>query len=148
MDDDGTGNAVAAFLRSSGYRVYAIGAGTRANREDLYPRKRDELWFEVAERARSGGVYLGALDRATRRRLKQQLMAPAWDLDAQGRRKVEPKDKTKEKIGRSPDDADAFLLSYYETPYLVPTVIEPERREAYRGGPFGRGTEDRRYRGR
>ena len=41
-------------------------------------------------------------------------MAPAWDLDAQGRRKLEPKDKTKEKIGRSPDDADAMNLAYYE----------------------------------
>src|SRR5262245_19414452 len=102
-----------------------------------------------AERARSGGVYLGALDRATLRRLKQQLMAPAWELDAQGRRKVEPKDDTKEKIGRSPDDADAFLLAYFEAPtFLVPTVIEPGWREESRGGPFGRGMEGWRYRGR
>jgi hypothetical protein len=121
----------------------------QATYPDRYPRKRDELWFATADRARSGGVYLGELDRATLRRLKQQLMAPAWDLDAQGRRKVEPKDETKEKIGRSPDDADAFLLAYHEAPTsLVPTVIEPERRAEYRGGQFGRGMEDGRYRGR
>ena len=43
----------------------------------------------------------------------------------------------------------AFNLAYYEAPtYLAPTVIEPARREEYRGGPFGRGMEDRRYRGR
>ena len=43
----------------------------------------------------------------------------------------------------------AFNLADYEAPtYLVPTVIEPERREAYRAGLFGRGMEDRRYRGR
>jgi hypothetical protein len=35
----------------------------------------------------------------------------AWDLDPAGRRKVEPKEETKEKIGRSPDDADALLLA-------------------------------------
>ena len=40
-------------------------------------------------------------------------------------------------------------MAYYEAPtYPAPTVIESERREAYRGGPFGRGMEDRRYRGR
>src|SRR5262249_1763122 len=104
IDDDGMGNAVGAFLMQDGYTVHLIGAGTSATRPDRYPRKRDELWFEVAERARAGGVYLGGLDRATLRRLKQQLLAPAWDLDGQGRRKVEPKDDSNEKIGRSPDD--------------------------------------------
>src|SRR5262245_6089830 len=148
IDDDGTGNAVGAFLGQDGYTVHPIGAGTQATCPERYPRKRDELWFATAERARSGGIYLGALDRATLRRLKQQLMAPAWDLDAQGRRKVEPKDETKEKIGRSPDDADAFLLAYYEAPTgLAPTVIEPERRAESRGGPFGRGREGGRSRG-
>src|SRR5262249_2924063 len=131
-----------------GYTVHPIGAGTQATYPDRYPRKRDELWFEVAERARSGGVYLGALDRATPRRLKQQLLAPAWELDAQGRRKVEPKDRTKEKIGRTPDDADAFLLAYHEASSTVPTVLEPERRQESRSGPFGRGREGRRSRGR
>src|SRR5262249_20795230 len=107
-----------------------------------------ELWFEVAERARSGGVYPGGLERATLRRLKQQLLAPAWELDAQGRRKVELKDETKEKLGRSPDEADAFLLAYFEAPSTVPTVIESERREEHRSGPFGTRMEDWRYRGR
>ena len=123
IDDDGTGNAIGSSLMEDGSTVHPIGAGTSATRPDSYPRKRDELWFEVAERARAGGVYLGALDRATRRRLKQQLMAPAWDLDAQGRRKVEPKDKTKEKIGRSPDDADAVNLSYFEGGIWAPPEV-------------------------
>src|SRR5262249_33961738 len=61
-----------------------------------------------------GQVYLGGLDRGTLRRLKQQLTAPAWEMDAAGRRKVEPKEKTKEMIGRSPDDADAMNLAYLE----------------------------------
>jgi hypothetical protein len=43
-------------------------------------------------------------------------MAPAFTLDPAGRFKVEPKEETKEKIGRSPDDADAFLLSQYDSP--------------------------------
>jgi hypothetical protein len=51
---------------------------------------------------------------ATRARLRQQFLAPAWDLAHAGRCRVEPKEVTKEKIGRSPDDADALLLAYLE----------------------------------
>jgi hypothetical protein len=39
-------------------------------------------------------------------------MAPKYALDAQGRRCVEPKDKTKAELGRSPDGLDAMNLAY------------------------------------
>ena len=40
-------------------------------------------------------------------------MAPKWEPDPAGRIKVEPKDETKERLGRSPDDADALLLAFH-----------------------------------
>ena len=116
IDDDGTGNAIISFLRAGGYCVIPIGAGTSAIRPDLYPNKRSELWFYTAERAKIGQVWFGLLDRPTRNRLRQQLTAPEWNPDPAGRRKVEPKDDTKEKLGRSPDDADSMNLAYYDAP--------------------------------
>lgn len=140
LDDDGTGSAVGAILRRKGYAVTLVGAGTKALRPDLYPRRRDELWFATAEKAKRGEVHLGQLDRAALRRLKQQLMAPEWGLDGQGKRKVEPKDDTKEKIGRSPDDADALNLAYYDAPSQAPQAVEPAPRSTGgRGGHFSRG---------
>jgi hypothetical protein len=75
------------------------------------------------------------------------MLAPAWDVDTAGRRAVEPKDVTKEKIGRSPDDADAVNLAYLETgdvsrgppvpnpgPHPLPPLHEPE--EQPRRVPF------------
>lgn len=140
IDDDGTGNAIASFLRAEGYSVYAVGAGTAAVRPDRYPRKRDELWFEVALRAKAGQLCLRELkDEPTRRRLKQQLLAVTWELKA-GRRCVEAKEDTKEKIGRSPDDADAMNLAYYEGVSSIPTAVEPdEPKEERKGGAFWRG---------
>jgi hypothetical protein len=114
LDDDGTGNAVAAFLREAGHSVCCIGAARVAEDQGRYPRQRDELWFQTAEKAKAGLVCLSGLDGQTKTRLRQQLLAPTWDLDAAGRRKVEPKEVTKEKIGRSPDDADALNLAHYE----------------------------------
>jgi hypothetical protein len=95
----------------------------------------------VAERARKGLVYLGELDRATRRRLKQQLLAPAWDLDTAGRRVVEKKAETKRKLGRSPDTADALNLAYLEyasyplfTEADLRRAINPNVRSPFKGG--------------
>jgi hypothetical protein len=135
IDDDGTGGAIAAHLQAESYSVLTIGAGTRALDEARYPRKRDELWFQTAEKAKRGLVFLGLLDRATLWRLRKQLMAPTFELDPAGRRRVESKDDTKEKVGRSPDDADAFMLAWYDGPGLcVPTLGEKDglRHKLYR----------------
>ena len=127
IDDDGTGNAIISFLRADGYCVIGIGAGTGATRPDLYPNKRSELWFYTAERARISQVWFGLLDKPTRNRLRQQLTAPEWNPDPAGRRKVEPKEKTKEKLGRSPDDADGINLAYYDAPAWGEVPDEDEK---------------------
>jgi hypothetical protein len=133
IDDDGVGRAIAAMLARDKYNVTPIGAGTTASAPARYPRRRDELWFQVAAKAEQGGVWLGDLPRADQRRLKAQLMAPEWHLDNQGRRQVEPKDDTREKIGRSPDDADALNLAYLEGAGFTPPPLAPppERRPIF-----------------
>ena len=47
-------------------------------------------------------------------RLRIEFMVPTYSLDLRGRRKVESKDETKSRLpqGRSPDNADAFNLSF------------------------------------
>jgi hypothetical protein len=41
---------------------------------------------------------------------------------------IEPKDRTKDKLGRSPDDADGVNLAYYEASGLdAPVVLETAR---------------------
>jgi hypothetical protein len=40
-------------------------------------------------------------------------MAPTWKLDQDGRHVVEPKDKIRERLGRSPDGMDGMNLAYY-----------------------------------
>ncbi len=130
IDDDGVGGALGSFLMAEGYNTIQVGAGMRAGDPNRYQRKRDELWFAVAERANLGGVYLGALKEDNPdavRRLRQQLCAPTWEPDVMGRRKLEPKDMTKERIGRSPDDADAFNLAMYEgADYQAPEFIDAD----------------------
>jgi hypothetical protein len=42
-----------------------------------------------------------------------QLLEPQWEIDTKGRIKVEPKEDIIERLGRSPDNADALLLAFF-----------------------------------
>jgi hypothetical protein len=128
------------LLKREGYQCVLVSAATRSQRPDQYPKMRDELWFLGAARARAGGVYLGRLDRRTLARLRQQLLAPEWEL-RDGVRVVEPKDETKKKIGRSPDDADSLNLSHFDGGGVIvgEPIPNPPRRPL--PGPFNMNPE-------
>jgi hypothetical protein len=123
IDDDGLGGAIASFLREKGYRVFPIGAATKARRINRYPNKRSELWFEQADRARSGHVHLGLLPKKIIDELKRQAMAPKWQLNSAGQRVIEEKEQMRARLGRSPDAMDAKNLSYYVIDFRAPEVI-------------------------
>lgn len=131
VDSGGVGADLHVRMRAAGLTAIPVNAGTPASDPASYPNKRSELWFSAAERARAGKLKLARLDAETRRRLKQQAMAPRWRIDAQGRRVVEDKAATKASLGRSPDDMDALNLAYYEHPeFMAPAVIGKQRRES------------------
>ena len=95
------------------YRVRIDGVNVGASPRDKarFPKLRDELWWVVGrELAQSGAMDLTDLDEGT----VGQLISPRYTIDAGGRVKIEPKTETRRRIGRSPDDADALLLAYYQ----------------------------------
>jgi hypothetical protein len=110
VDDDGVGGGVVD--NRGDYSFVGLGGGEKAVDAESYPNRRSELWFSVAERAERGELSLAHLDADTLRELKRQAMAPLYSLDSDGRRVVEPKDKTKKRIKRSPDDMDALNIAY------------------------------------
>lgn len=46
-------------------------------------------------------------------KLKEELVAVKWKATSSGKIEVQPKEKTKEAIGRSPDTADAVVMAYW-----------------------------------
>lgn len=130
VDDDGVGGGVTDMLMEQGFNAYPVRSGQASLFPTKYPNKRSEMWFATAQRAREGRLALGQLDKDTLHRIKSQAMAPEWELDSAGRRVVERKDVTKEKIGRSPDDMDAVNLAYYEgIMWEAPQAIAPPNRD-------------------
>jgi len=77
-----------------------------------YPVLRDELWFSGRKSLLLGALYPDP-------KAESELIAPTYELDAQGRNKVEKKRDTKKRLGRSPDRADSVLLAQYEPPNVA-----------------------------
>jgi hypothetical protein len=125
IDADGVGGGVVD--QADGYSFVPISGAGRPGRRDDYPNIRSELWFGTARRAEEGRLSLARLPRDVLSRLRMQAMAPSWKLDSAGRRVVEPKAETKQKIGRSPDDMDGLHLAYFERDFSVVVLSDEER---------------------
>lgn len=98
--------------------IVPVNVGERSWDIRQFPRLRDEVWWMGRELTQDAGWDLRELDDDT----LGQLIAPKYKPTPQGQTKVEPKEETKERLGRSPDDADALLLAFYDPPTVVWTA--------------------------
>lgn len=88
----------------SHFRVLDVQFGGKARDAEKFADRRTEMWWNMRE-------WLwdyGAIDPDPE--LEEELLAPTYGYVRQ-RIKLEPKDKIKERIGRSPDRADALALA-------------------------------------
>lgn len=72
---------------------------------DKYKNRRAEMWFGMAEWVKSGG-WLPNIPE-----LVAELTVPTY-IFVNGKFQIEPKDQVKERLGRSPDLADALALTF------------------------------------
>jgi hypothetical protein len=142
VDPGGIGGDLHVRMRAQKLHGIPCGAGTPAQNPNEYPNRRSELWFQAVKRAAAGNLHLGLIPVDMRRTLKAQAMAPTWRLNASGQMEVEPKDYTKQKLGRSPDGLDALNLAYFEgIGFTPPAPVEnPQRKLSgdHRHDPFRR----------
>lgn len=116
VDDTGLGGGVTDILEDNGYRVAAVIFGARARDSDHYTNVASELWFDFAQIVDEVSIPddIGLIEEIVERREGRR--------DKQGRRTVESKDDFIERVGRSPDEADALLLCFYEPANIVTSV--------------------------
>lgn len=104
---DGTGGYGAGVIDSmlqGGYSPLEIHFSGKAI-DPRYYNKRTEMWFGAAEWIKRGGG-LPYHDK-----LIQELIAPTYTFKS-GKMLLEPKDQIKDRIGFSPDIADALCLTF------------------------------------
>ncbi len=108
--DAGQGQGVIDRLRHLGHEVIEVPFGGRALQEARFVNRRSEMWFAVREWLKAGGCL--PCEGAENTRLKSELSTPLYWYDAAGKIVLEPKDKIKERLGASPDIADALALTF------------------------------------
>ena len=107
VDDTGVGGGVTDILQAKGYSIIPVNFGGEAGDPDKYPNVASEMWFEV-------GKIIQEIACPNNDRLMTELVnRRSKGLDKKGRRIIESKDDYKARGFRSPDEADAFLLAFY-----------------------------------
>jgi hypothetical protein len=116
VDAIGYGAGVADRLREMGLPAKAVNVAELPGESDLYLRLRDELWFKAQE---------WFADRACKipddAELISELTSVGYEIRSSGKIKVDSKEEMKRKTSpaRSPDLADAFVLTFARSNYGV-----------------------------
>ena len=128
MDGPGAGVMSHQPPHTNWIGVQMSSAPTRQERgKDIYLNLRSQMWFQARERARASWVDLSRMPSEVKERLKLQLLMASFWTARGSVYQVESKEDIKTRMGRSPDDADAFMLSHCEIDSWLPkaVVIEP-----------------------
>ena len=104
--DSGRGEGVIDRCRQLGYDVTEVPFGGRATKDRRYVNRRTEMWDNMRAWLHAGGALPDVPE------LKTELVTPEYSFDAANRMKLEPKEKIKERLGKSPDIADALALTF------------------------------------
>jgi hypothetical protein len=142
VDGIGYGAGVVDALRrvefQSILRVIDVNVSKTSDDPERFPNLRSQLWFAITEFLRGGGCLHDASGDEDGK-LDAELLTPTYKIDPQGRQVVEPKADTKQRLGRSPDRADATALAIYNAQIapvmapIKPPVQTPSRWGSDRG---------------
>jgi len=104
--DQGLGSAVVDILKAKGYRTTEVAFGSSAENPE-YANKRTEMYARARDWLPGGMIDECPL-------LFGDLTSVEYDFVGAAKDKIglERKDNLKTRIGRSPDDGDAFVLTF------------------------------------
>ncbi len=112
--DDTGGYGAGVVDQADGHAFIGV-CMSSASSDIRFPNLRSQLWCQFADCAISGrgrGVNFSRLTPECHSILRGDLTSAHYSLNPKGQRVVEPKLHIKERLGRSPDRADAAILCY------------------------------------
>uniref|UniRef100_A0A6M3IF81 Putative terminase n=1 Tax=viral metagenome TaxID=1070528 RepID=A0A6M3IF81_9ZZZZ len=108
IDEIGVGAGVTDRLIEMGNNVLPINSSNTGEDKNKYYNLRAQMWWEAGEMFARKDIQLTYQDSELRR----QLTAPTYEI-RNGRIKIEEKEKIKDRLGRSPDRADTYIMGLY-----------------------------------
>ena len=110
IDCDGLGGPIADFVRvlkPGGIDLIEIHAEGKPE-DDQYDNLKAEMWFYAQREAEEGRERIPNDEY-----LKQELQEMKYFINSRGKIQIESKDDLKDRIGRSPDRADAWVMNVW-----------------------------------
>lgn len=127
IDVVGLGAGVYDPLANAGFNVQAFSGGEAANNPKRFFNRNAEAWWAFREGCEAGLIDLDVEDLT----LAAQLQGRRWKLDASQRRiQIESKDEMAKRGLKSPDRADAAIMSWYEGVRTIDDMTAFLRKEA------------------
>jgi hypothetical protein len=112
IDAIGVGAGLLGELRNradaKGCRMVGVKASNRPSKNQ-FANVRAEYWWMARELSEQQGWDLSNVDDDT----VAQMLNPRWMLNNAGKIQIEKKDDIRDRLGRSPDDAEALILAYF-----------------------------------
>ncbi len=106
VDSIGLGSGVLDRLRELGLPARGVNVSETASTKDKYRRLRDELWWSARE------WFAGRVCQITTPELAYELVIPRYDVASDGKIVIESKGDMKKRGHRSPNYADAFIMTF------------------------------------
>ena len=135
--DAGRGEGVIDRLRQLGSpsAIIEVPFGAQANDHKVngYANRRAEMWDTMRKWLQQGGAIPNDYE------LAKELAAPTYTYDGQSRLKLEAKDAIRDRVGFSPDRADALALTFAEP---VVAMNDPVLGGRSTGGGFSFAKDD------
>ncbi len=105
VDETGTGAGIVDRLRENAVDVTGINFASRADEPERFVNKRAEMFWHARDMVRARNVRVPDEEK-----LISQLAAVKYRFHSNGRILLESKEELKKRLGRSPDEADCFVL--------------------------------------
>jgi len=136
VDSIGIGAGICDRLRELGKDITYVNSAERAGDEVRFYNKRTEMWWYLMEKVRDGSINYPR-DQELRRQLSSVIYKV---VNSNGKIQLEPKADTKERLGRSPDRADAFVYGIWALQYAQP-IHKDAWKDDYRPKEVGIGAK-------
>lgn len=117
VDEEGVGGGVIDELVENGRRVIPFCSSRQADDKEKFYNLRAEAWWELGQHFANGEIGC----RKMTDNLRTELATPTYSF-RNGRILIEPKEKIKERLGRSPDEADAYVMGVWAVKRAMPEI--------------------------
>ncbi len=117
VDEIGVGGGVIDELHKNGRHVISFNSSAKADDPEKYYNLRAEAWWELGHHFAQGEIGCSEIPQE----LRSQLTSVCYDF-RNGKILIEPKETIKQNIGKSPDEADAYVMGIWAVKRVQPTI--------------------------